>query len=74
MASMQYDKTPGRLLHGEILGRWEQLTLAEVESCGTDLSKLIDLLQDRYGYTKRRAEREVALFFDDFQDRLRMAA
>jgi len=74
MGSMHYFKAPNRLLQGEILSRWDQLTLAEVERCGTDLSKLIDLLQARYGYAKRRAEREVELFFEEFQDRLRLAA
>ena len=74
MARSQPDKASGRLLRGEILSRWEQLTTAEVEECGTDRSKLIDIVQVRYGYAKRRAEKEVELFFGDFHDRLRMAA
>ena len=75
MASFQSNnKSPNRLLHGEILSRWEQLTLADVEQCGTDLAKLIELLQARYGYAKRRAEKEVLAFFDEFQARLRLAA
>jgi hypothetical protein len=62
------------LLLGEIRGRWEQLSNSEIEECCGDRSKLIDLLQLRYGYVKRRAEKEVELFFGEFQDRLRLAA
>jgi hypothetical protein len=63
-----------RLLRWEILSRWGQLTTADIEECGTDRLKLIDVLTARYGYVRRRAEREVELFFGEFQDRLRMAA
>jgi hypothetical protein len=63
-----------RLLCGEILSRWKQLTTADVEECGSDRSKLINMLQDRYGYAKRIAEKEVELLFFEFQERLRMAA
>ena len=74
MAHSQSDKSLGRLLRGEILSRWSQLTIADLEECGADQSKLIDVVQARYGYAKRRAEKEVALFWKNFQDRLRMAA
>jgi uncharacterized protein YjbJ (UPF0337 family) len=74
MAHAQFEKHLNRLLRGEILSRWTQLTSDDIEACGGDQSKLIDVLQARYGYAKRRAEREVALFFGEFQDRLRMAA
>ena len=63
-----------RLLRGEIMRRWEQLTASDIEECGTDRSGLIRLLQSRYGYAKRRAEKEVDLFLSEFQNRLRLAA
>ena len=62
------------LLRGEILSRWDQLSAADIEECGTEPSGLIHLLQTRYGYAKRRAEKEVDLFFVELHDRLRMAA
>jgi len=62
------------LLRGEILSRWDQLNAADIDECGTDPSGLIHLLQTRYGYAKRRAEKEVDLFFVELHDRLRMAA
>ena len=69
-----FERHLSRLLLGEIRGRWEQLSSSEVEECCADRSKLIDLLQRRYGFAKRRAEREVELFLGEFQDRLRLAA
>jgi hypothetical protein len=74
MAHAQFDRHPTRLLRGEILSRWEQLTIADIEECSNDRSELISLLQRRYGYAARRAEKEVELFFGEFQERLRMAA
>ena len=69
-----YSDHLNRLLRWEILSRWGELTEADIEECGADQSKLIAVLQARYGYAKRRAEKEVELFFIEFQDRLRMAA
>ena len=74
MAYAQSNKHLRRLLSWEILSRWGELTTADIEDCGTDRAKLIDVLQARYGYAKRRAEKEVDLFLDEFEDRLRMAA
>lgn len=74
MAHAKFNGKSNLLIRGEIMRRWEQLTTSEIEECCTDRSKLIELLQARYGYARRRAEKEVELFFGDFQDRLRMAA
>jgi len=62
-----------RLLLGEILRRWQQLTISEIDECGADRSRLVKLLRARYGYAERRAEKEVELFFGEFETRLRMA-
>lgn len=74
MVRQQSDRHLGHLLRGEILSRWEQLTPPDIEECGSDCSKLADVLQTRYGYARRRAEKEVDLFFDEFHERLRRAA
>jgi hypothetical protein len=74
MALAKLSRNFSSLLRGEILRRWGQLTTTDIEECGSDRSMLIDLLQARYGYAKRRAEKEVELFFGEFEDRLRMAA
>jgi len=74
MPQAKYARDPNHLLRGELTRRWDQLTESEIEECCTDSSKLIDLLQTRYGYVKSRAEKEIGLFFAEFHDRLRMAA
>ena len=65
---------PRRLLRGEITCRWQELTSSDVEECTSDRAKLIEVLQARYGYARRRAEKEVELFFLEFRDRLRLVA
>ncbi len=74
MAFAKLGNKSNRLLCGEITRRWQQLTTADIEECSSDRSKLIDVLQTRYGYVKARAEKEVDLFLGEFQDRLRLAA
>mgnify|MGYP003578929714 CR=1 FL=1 len=74
MAHKQVEKKSDRVFCGGILRRWEQLTTRDIEVCVTDRAKLTDILQARYGYAKRRAEREVELFIGEFLDRLRLAA
>jgi len=64
---------PNRLLQGEIMCRWGELTTADILECSNDRSKLVDVLQTRYGYAKLRAEKEVQLFFEEFRDRLRLS-
>jgi hypothetical protein len=74
MANAKSDSGSNRFFRGEVTRRWQQLTTSEIEECCGDQSKLIELLQARYGYAKTRAEKEIELFFGELQDRLRMAA
>ena len=74
MAQSNIHSVSARFFRGEILYRWQQLTTSDVEECCTDRSKLTGLLETRYGYAPSRAQKEVELFFGEFQDRLRMAA
>lgn len=74
MAHAQSDLHFSRLLRGEILSHWEQLTAADIEEGGVDRSRLVNVVQNRYGFAKRRAEKEVDLFLGEFERRLRMAA
>ena len=74
MANVTYNNNPNRFLRGEITSRWEELTPSEIDECCADHSKLVDILQARYGYVKRRAESEADLFYGEFQDRLHMTA
>ena len=74
MAHAKLESRSRRFFRGEITRRWQQLTTSEIEACCADQSKLIELLQARYGYARTRAEKEIELFFGELQDRLRMAA
>jgi len=74
MVRAKFNRRFKRLHCREILTHREQLTSAEIDGSGADRAKLIDVLQARYGYAKRRAEKEVALFISEFQERLRLAA
>jgi len=74
MAYSRFEPISSRLLRGEITRRWQQLTPSDVDDGCADRSKLVDALQFRYGYARKRAEREVELFLGEFQDRLRRAA
>ena len=74
MAQAKLDSVSTRFFRGEIMRRWQELTNSDIEECCTDRSKLRGLLQTRYGYAESRAEKEVELFFGEFQARLRMAA
>lgn len=61
-------------LRAEIARQWQHLTVADIDECGANPAHLIELLQTRYGFARRRAEQEVHLFLAEFQERLRMAA
>jgi hypothetical protein len=74
MAQSNFDSVSARFFRSEILYRWQQLTISDIEECLTDRSKLTRLLESRYGYAPSRARKEVELFFGEFQNRLRMAA
>jgi hypothetical protein len=74
MAQAKFDSVATRFFRGEIMRRWQELTTSEIEECCTDRSKLSEFLQVRYGYARTRAEKEVELFFGEFQARLSMAA
>ena len=74
MALAKFESIPNRFLRGEITRRWQELTTSDIEECCADGSRLVDVLQARYGFAKNRAEKEVELFLGEFQGRLRMAA
>jgi uncharacterized protein YjbJ (UPF0337 family) len=52
-------------LKGEVKMRWGDLTDDEVDMIEGRRDKLIGKLQEKYGYTRERAEREVDDFVND---------
>lgn len=49
-------------LKGDVKERWGELTDDEVDQVEGNQEQLIGLIQEKYGYAKERAEREVADF------------
>jgi hypothetical protein len=74
MAQVKESFIPNPHLRSEIMSRWQLLSTTEVEESSIDRSKLIALLQNRYGFVQRRAEQEVDLFYLEFKHRLHLAA
>ena len=56
-----------RQLKGEVKSRWGKLTDDDIDRAEGDAEKLIGRVQERYGYAKEDARREV----DDFLRRQR---
>jgi uncharacterized protein YjbJ (UPF0337 family) len=55
-----------RQLKGSVKEQWGKLTDDDIEEWSGKAENLVGKLQERYGYSKEQAEREVA----DFMDRL----
>jgi hypothetical protein len=62
-----------RLFRGEVLLRWKDLSNEDVALLNGSSEALISLLQERYGFSLKRAETEVAGFLTDVQERIRLA-
>ena len=67
-------KDRARLLQGEILTQWTLLDAAAVENSNGDRSKIIDLLTARYGFSQKRAAREIDRVIGEFSEKLERAA
>jgi uncharacterized protein YjbJ (UPF0337 family) len=46
--------------------RWGRLTTGDLDAVQGRLDKLVDLVQDRYGYSTKKAQREVNKFVDRY--------
>lgn len=51
-------------LKGKVRSQWGKLTDDELDQINGNSEQLVGLLQERYGYAKDRAEREVNTFMD----------
>jgi uncharacterized protein YjbJ (UPF0337 family) len=58
----------------EINYHWAQLSSDEVDRLDGRRDDLVILLQEKYGYARRRAEREVERVVMEFEDKLRRAS
>ena len=73
---MQFDvlQAKWKKFRNEVKDHWTQLSSDEVDRIDGRRSNLVNLLQDKYGYARHRAEREVERVVTEFQDKLRRAS
>ena len=57
-------------LRGQVRSWWGQLTEADVDTIAGQQDRLVSLLQERYGYTRARAEHEVERRVPAYRDQL----
>jgi uncharacterized protein YjbJ (UPF0337 family) len=53
---------------------WNQLSSDDIDTVDGKRDNLVVLLERRYGYAHRRAEKEVDAFVTEFEDKLRKAS
>jgi uncharacterized protein YjbJ (UPF0337 family) len=58
----------------ELNHQWAELTPTDLDQIDGRRDNLVLLLEHRYGYARRRAEKEVELFVTEFEDKLRRAS
>ena len=58
----------------EVNYQWTQLSPDDLDGIDGRRDNLVCLLQRRYGYARRRAEREVERVVSEFEDKLRRAS
>lgn len=57
-------------LRGAVKQKWGQLTDDELDKVDGDVDRLSGILQEKYGYSRENAEREIKRFVDDAGSRL----
>jgi uncharacterized protein YjbJ (UPF0337 family) len=57
-------------LRGSIKQKWGELTDDELDQIEGRRDKLAGKLQEKYGYTKQEAEREIDNFLNESEDRM----
>ena len=67
-------RTRWKQFRSELSYQWKQLTSDELDRVQGKRDHLVVLLERRYGYARRRAEKEVDLFVSEFVDRLQKAS
>jgi hypothetical protein len=63
-----------RLLRGEILTQWALLDAEAVEYSKGNRAEIINLLTTRYGFSERRATREIDRVCEEFSKKLKLAS
>ena len=74
--AMQQDVLRAKWKHfrTEINHHWTELSSDDLDGINGTPDNLVVLLESRYGYARRRAEREVERVVSEFRDKLRRAS
>lgn len=56
-------------IRGKVKQKWGELTDDDLDKVNGRVDQLVGLLQERYGYARDRAEREVDAFIKDMNGR-----
>jgi len=69
---MNKDQLQGKWhqIKGEVKTQWGKLTNDDLEQINGNLERLVGVVQERYGYARERAQKEV----DEFRERQAKAA
>ena len=62
-----------RLLLNELIARWNELSLVDVDASKGNRQRLVELLGAQYGFSQNCAEREIDTVLADFAERLNRA-
>jgi uncharacterized protein YjbJ (UPF0337 family) len=73
---MQQDVLRAKWKHfrNEINDHWTELSSDDLDQINGRRDNLVVLLESRYGYARRRAEKEVERVVTEFEDKLRRAS
>jgi uncharacterized protein YjbJ (UPF0337 family) len=67
-------RTKWKQFRSEVSYQWHQLTSDDLDCAEGKREHLVSLLERRYGFARRRAEREVDLAISEFAARIRRAS
>lgn len=73
---MQQDVLRAKWKHfrNEINDHWTELSSDDLDQINGRRDNLVIMLESRYGYARRRAEKEVERVVTEFEDKLRRAS
>jgi uncharacterized protein YjbJ (UPF0337 family) len=73
---MQQDVLRAKWKHfrNEINDHWTELSSDDLDQINGRRDNLVVMLESRYGYARRRAEKEVERVVTEFEDKLRRAS
>jgi uncharacterized protein YjbJ (UPF0337 family) len=67
--TVEHDRTDWTTVRTEAQARWTKLTDADLDQVNGEATKLVDLVQARYGYSRPSVEAEVNHFLQDIARR-----